>query len=93
MAVRELGVKINFSHGLAKLWQIKEWVVSEAAGAARGVEDHAFDGSISHVCGLAIACSDENTMIASGALRGRNGIEALEEDDIVPNVCVVVGVG
>src|ERR1700722_289009 len=93
MAEGELGLEIDFGHGAVKVWQIEERVIAETAGAARGAEDHAIDGAIGHVCWLAVTGSDQYAVIASSALLGWDGVEALEEDDIVPDVGVVVGVG
>ncbi len=46
MADGELGLEIDFGHGAIELRQVEEGIVAEAAGAARGVEDHAFDCAV-----------------------------------------------
>jgi hypothetical protein len=93
VAEGELGLEIDFGHGAVEFWQIEEGVVAEASGASRGVEDRALDGSIGHVGWLAVAGSDKYAVVAGSALRGRDGVEALKEDDIVPDIGVVVGIG
>jgi hypothetical protein len=93
MAERELGLQVNFSHGAVTLWEIKQRIVAEAAGAARRVEDHTFDGAIGHVCKLTVARGNEHAMIAGGALGRRNSVETLEKDDVIPDIGVVVGIG
>lgn len=89
----ELGLEIDFGHGPIELGQIEEGIVTESAGAARGVEDHAFDGAIGRVSGLAVARGDENAMISGGTFCRWNSVEPLEKEDVIPDIGVVVGIG
>src|SRR6185437_4816126 len=93
MAEGKLRLKVDFGHGALQVRQIEEGVIAEAAGAARGIEDHTFDGAVGHVRRLAVPGSDKYAVVAGSALRRRNGVESLEEDDVVPDVGVVVGIG
>ena len=89
----ELGLEINFRHGAIEPGQIEEGIVTKAAGASGGVEDHAFDGAIGRVSGLAVARGDENAMISGGTFCRWNSVEPLEKEDVIPDIGVVVGIG
>src|SRR6516165_2450860 len=93
MAKGKLGFEVDFSHGAFKFGQVKERIVAEAAGAAWSIEDDSLDGAVRGVKGQAGSGCDQDAMVAGGALRGRNTGEALQEDHVVPDVGVVVGVG
>ena len=93
MAEGELGLKIDFGHRAVELRKVEERVIPEAAGAARGVQDHSIDGAVGHMSWLSVASGDKHAVIARGALGWRNGIEALKEHDIVPDIGVVICIG
>ncbi len=93
MAEGELGFEINFGHGAVEAGQVEKRVVAEAAGAAGGFEDAAFDGAFGGVEGLAVAGGDEDAAIVGGAAVGGDAGEALQQDHVVPDIGVVVGVG
>src|SRR3954451_11452028 len=80
VAEREFGFEIDFRHGAVQLGEIKQRVVSETAGAARGFEDEAFDGAVGGVYGLAVARGDQRAMVMRGTLRGRDSGHALQKD-------------
>jgi hypothetical protein len=89
----ELGLEIDFGHGAIELGQIEEGIVTKAAGASGGVEDHAFDGAIGRVSGLAVTRGDEDAMISGGTFCRWNSVEPLEKEDVIPDIGVVVGIG
>src|SRR5579862_5234670 len=93
MAEGELGLEVDLGHGAVELGQVEKRVVAKASSAAWRVQDHALDCAVRFVCGSAVAGGDEYAAVTCGALRGRNGFELLEQDDVVPDVGVVVGVG
>ena len=88
----ELGLEIDFGHGAIELGQIEEGIVTKAAGASGGVEDHAFDGAIGRVSGLAVTRGDEDAMISGGTFCRWNSVEPLEKEDVIPDIGVVVGI-
>ena len=92
MAEGMLGFEIDFGHGVLEFGQIEERVVAEAARAARRFEDESFDRAVCCIEGLAIAGGDEDAVVAGGALGCWNAGEALEQDHVVPDVGVVVGI-
>src|SRR5580692_1493812 len=69
MAEGELGLEVDLGHGAVELWQVEKRIIAKAAGAARGVQDHTFDGAIGLVCWLALTGGDECAMVARGAPR------------------------
>src|SRR5580692_5496569 len=93
MAERKLGLKIYLGHGLAKAWQKKQRIVTEAAGTARCIENHALDGTVGYLNHLAIARDHQRALIARRAQRRRKFFHPLQKDHVIPDVGVVVGVG
>jgi hypothetical protein len=93
MTEGELGLEVDLGHGAVELGEIEKRIVSETAGAAGSVEDHAFDAAVGLVCGVAVARGDKYATVACGAPRGRYSFETLQQDDVVPDVGVVVGIG
>ena len=92
MAESELGSEVDLGHGVVEFGKEEERVVAEATGTARGVENDAFDRAVGCVKGDAIASGDEDAMIAAGSEADRDVGHALQEEHVVPNVGVVVGV-
>ena len=68
MAEGEFGFEVDFGHGAVKGGQVEERVIAEAAGAARGIEDQAFDLSLCGVKGQAVAGCYKNAAVAGGAV-------------------------
>lgn len=94
MAKPELCFQVNLGHRAAELMQIEERIVAESAGPARGFQDGSFDCSGSYMEYLPITRGSENASIARGAFFCWYAFEFFEQQDIVPNVCVVEwGVG
>jgi len=93
MAEGELGFEVEFGHGAVEGGQEEERVIAEAAGAARRVQDEAFNCALRCVERLAVAGGDENAAVACGASGCGNAGEALQQDHVVPDIGVVVGVG
>ena len=92
MAEGMLGFKVKLSHGLIESRQIEERIVAKTPGAARGFKDEAVDGALRNVEGLAVAGSYERAEVARGALSKGNIGKALQEDHVVPDVSVVIGI-
>ena len=61
---------------LSQFGQIKQGIVAETAGAARGFENHPFDGAIGDLHHLAIARGHQGAMVAGGAQRRRESQRA-----------------
>lgn len=64
-----LGGEVEFGHGATLGREIKDGIIAEAADAAGGVEDEAFDRALGGVEGLAVLGGDEDAAVAGGALR------------------------
>ena len=93
MTEGELGFEVDFGHGALEGRQVEERIVAEAASAARGLEDESIDGAFGRLDDFTVECGDQDAAITGGALVGRDFGEALEQDDVVPDVGVVVGIG
>src|SRR5260370_41810989 len=93
MAEGQVGFKIEFGHSAIKLRQVEERVVAEAAGAAWRIENHSLDSAFRCVEGQAVAGGNQDAAVAGGALFGRNPGESLQQDHVVPDVGIVVGIG
>ncbi len=64
MAEGEFGEGVEFGHGRVAIGQIEEWVVAEAAGAAWGGENFAFDGAVADAEDLSVARRGEGAVVA-----------------------------
>ena len=85
-------MKVDFGHGALEFGEVKERVVAKAASAARSIEDDSFDGTVGGVLNATIARGDKYAMVSGiAALRG-NVSQALKENDVVPDIGVVVGI-
>ena len=89
----ELHLNVEVGHGLVEGGNVEERVVAEAAGAMGSFEDDAFDCAFGHVDDDAVAGGGEDAAVAGGAVIGLDAGHALQKDDVVPDVSVVVGVG
>ena len=68
VAEGEFGLDVEFGHGLVLFGEIEERVVAEAAGAARGGEDFAFDGAVADGEDLSVAGGGEDAVVAGGRI-------------------------
>ena len=93
MADGELGFKVELGHGAISLGKVKKRVVAEASGAVGGFKDQAFDRAFGGVERLAVARCNEYAAVPRRALERRDAFEPLKEDDVVPDIRIVVGVG
>ena len=88
-----LGGQVDFGHGAVEGGEIEERVVSKAACASGRLEDKAFHGAVRGVEGKAVAGGDQDAAVAGGALGLLHAGEALQQDYVVPDIGVVIGVG
>jgi hypothetical protein len=92
MAVGELGRKVNFGHSALQFREKEKRVVPEASGAARCIKNYALDGAVGSVLDSAVAGGDQHAVIAGFPLFGWNIADSLKEDDVIPDIGIVVGV-
>ena len=92
MAQGELGFEVDFGHGAVEGGEVEERVIAEAAGAPGGFENQTFDGALRCRERLAVSGGYQDTAVAGGAFGTGHAGEALQEHDVVPDVCIVVGV-
>ena len=83
----------KFGHGAAEVGKEEEWVVAEAAGAARDGEDEALDRAFGGVEDFAIAGEGERAAVTGLAAGFGDGGECGEECGVVAIVWIFVGAG
>lgn len=93
MAEGQLRFEIDLGHGALKFWKVKQWIVSEAAGASRRGQNDAFDRTVACVLDSAVSSCNEHAVVSSVALVWRQISESLEQYHVVPDVGVVICVG
>src|ERR1039457_973450 len=93
MAKRMLGFKVKLGHGLIESREIEERIVAKTAGATGRFKDEAIYSALRGVECLAVAGSYERAKVARCAPGHGHTGKALQQDDVVPDVSVVIRVG
>ena len=87
MAESELGLDVEFGHGLFLMGEIEEGIVAEAVHASWCGEDLAFDGAVADGEDLSVMGSSEDAVVSRSWIGVGDFAKGFEETEVVALIC------